>query len=193
MSFLAGSVLGCSLPTSVTTTGDAGPGAPDTGGGGMDAGPPIDAWSNVDMGARPDAWAEDMYVPGVDAYVPPVDAYVGPDMYVAPVDAFVAPDMFVPPVDAYVGADAWSAPSCDSLYGTANQYQLCAQDPSTCTFVVYLTGSVRTCNAVCGAGAGGCTHEYRNGDVAGACTVGTDDGCTNSQNNHYRICVCNRY
>ena len=46
---------------------------------------------------------------------------------------------------------------------------------------------------VCGAGAGGCTHEYRNGDMAAECMEGSDDGCASSQNNHYRICVCNRY
>lgn len=180
-------IAGCSLPTSVSATGDVGPGAPDTGGGGMDSGPPVDAWSNVDMGPRPDAWAPDMYVPGVDAYVPPVDAYVPPvDAYVPPVDAYVAPDMFVPPVDAYVPpVDAYTPPTCAASYPTVANF--CVDDGTYCGFLVNLTGG-STCTSVCGAS--GCVHGYRPGPSGMRCTVGSDDGCGTSASWH--VCVCNR-
>ncbi len=85
------------------------------------------------------------------------------------------------------GGAAGSPPTCDSLYGAAPEYLLCAETATSCRFLRN-SSPARTCETVCSTYGGTCI-DADNGDP-GSCTISGDADCTTSLSSS--ICVCSR-
>ncbi len=160
---------------------DAGPvdaGPPDAGpvDAGHDAGPPD---AGYDAGP-PDA--------GHDAGPPDAGYDAGP------------PDAGYDAGSPDAGYDAGppdAGPSCDSLYGSTNNYRFCGSNQfgATCTFFGEFSGTsamTHSCGYLCGSG--NCVQESAPTGTSGSnrCRVDTASSPTCSQRLAAVICVCNR-
>jgi hypothetical protein len=118
-----------------------------------------------------------------------------PDSQTGPVDAsadaYLPPDA-TPPPDAPLPPDAPPPPpTCNELYGTAPQYILCWETPTTCSFNVATNGG--NCNQLCAEFGSTCVEAYDNVSDPGlecAPKAATGDTCTTNRSTE--ICVCSR-
>lgn len=107
-------------------------------------------------------------------------------------------------VDTLVRPDGWISDAvvstCTSLYGHANNFQLCGADATSCTFGFNQGESYLrlTCNTLCGDGR--CLGAHDDSDGI-ACVAESEPGCTFNRmpidcscttNFHSGICICSR-
>ena len=86
------------------------------------------------------------------------------------------------------GFDAGAPPSCGSIYGSTDGYELCSFDGMSCTFYYNPSGGSRArCREICGSSARclGAFHDTDDSCGIGAATTCDDDEWDN-------ICVCVR-
>jgi hypothetical protein len=81
-------------------------------------------------------------------------------------------------------------PSCDSVYGAAQSYVLCAQRATECEFYTNPSGD-RTCDDICADYGGTCLAAYREESDTVVCTRTRTDACDSLHNDE--ICVCTRW
>ncbi len=76
---------------------------------------------------------------------------------------------------------------CDSVFGAAPDYLLCASDEMSCTFQV--TAGRQSCNVVCAMFGQVCIDAFDNPAMGDLCLVQGNSSCKNDRKNN-TICVC---
>ncbi|MBN2358851.1 MAG: hypothetical protein JXR83_05315, partial [Deltaproteobacteria bacterium] len=90
--------------------------------------------------------------------------------------------------DGGSGVDAGGRPSCDSLYGGVNGYELCHENATTCEFAA--TTSSSTCGVLCFGLGQTCLDAFDN--VTPVCDRREWMGDTCDTVRGSEICVCTR-
>ncbi len=96
------------------------------------------------------------------------------------------------PDAAGAGADAaFPGRSCDEIFGSAPDYQLCSEDANSCTFYSRLfNGDDFVCQDACGTFDSECLDGFADTDLGDKCEIDTEEGCESPHED--QICVCSR-